>query len=239
VRSEGTDRHHLERELRERADPHAARILERFFKTGPGEYGEGDRFLGIRVPELRRIARRYHELPVADVRRLLRSPHHEARFISLLLLIRRYERGDARERETIHRLYLEEIAHVNNWDLVDLSAPTLVGRHVESRDRSLLRRLTGSSSVWERRIAVLATFQFIRSGHYDDTLSVADRLLDDPHDLIHKAVGWMLREVGKRDRERLERFLGKRYTRMPRTMLRSAIERLEPEARRRYLEGMV
>ena len=237
--SEARDRHDLERELRDRADPEAAQALQRFFKTGPGEYGEGDRFLGIRVPDLRRIARRYHELTMTEVKELLRSPDHEARFVALLLLIQKYERGEPEERDAIHRLYLAETGHVNSWDLVDLSAPMLVGRHLESRDRSLLQHLAESSSVWERRIAVLATFHFIRNEEYEDTFAVADRLLEDPHDLIHKAVGWMLREVGKRDLERLEAYLRPRYSRMPRTMLRYAIERFEPEARRRYLEGTV
>jgi len=218
-------------------DPEVAAQSHRYFKTGPGEYGEGDRFLGIRVPPIRALARSHRTLPLEAVLEHLRSPWHEERLLALLILVEQHRRGDAEARERIHRTYLEHTRFVNNWDLVDTSAEHLVGPHVDPDDLAPLERLAASSSVWERRIAVLATFHGIKRGVFGPTLHVADRLLDDPHDLIHKAVGWMLREVGKRDPGLEEAFLAERYRRMPRTMLRYAIERL-PEARRRaYLRG--
>jgi 3-methyladenine DNA glycosylase AlkD len=227
----------VRRALEALGDPARATHSARFFKTGPGEYGEGDRFLGIRVPALRALAREHRALPLDDVLGHLRSPWHEERLLALLILVEQHRRGGADARERLHRAYLENARFVNNWDLVDSSAEHLVGPHVDPGDLAPLERLAASASVWERRVAVLATFHWIKRGVFGPTLHVADRLLDDPHDLIHKAVGWMLREVGKRDPARLEVFLAERYRRMPRTMLRYAIERL-PEARRRaYLRG--
>lgn len=226
----------LRREVRRQASPAKARVLRRFFKTGPGEYGEGDVFLGLMVPASRALARRYRDLPLAAVRRLLRSRIHEERLIALLLLVDRFRRGDPAEQARIYDLYLRHTAHVNNWDLVDLSAEHIVGPHLAPRPRDPLDRLAGSRSVWERRIAVLATFHFIRRGEFADTLRIARRLLGDEHDLIHKAVGWMLREVGKRDRGVAARFLGRHARRMPRTMLRYAIERLPARERRALME---
>jgi 3-methyladenine DNA glycosylase AlkD len=231
--------HDIERELVALGDPEDARFLERYFKTGPGEYGEGDRFLGIRVPQLRKLARSHESLSLAGCRSLLRSPFHEARLLGLLILVRKAERGDPTTRDRVHRLYLDNTERVNNWDLVDLSAPRIVGGRLEGGDRSELDRLARSASVWERRIAILATMHFIRMGDFDDTFRVAEILLEDPHDLIHKAVGWMLREVGKRDRAAEERFLRSRYARMPRTMLRYAIEKFPKDLRERYLRGEV
>lgn len=226
-------------ELRALASPEDARFLQGFFKTGPGQYGEGDRFLGIRVPVLRRVARAHRGLPLPDALALLRSEFHEARLVALLVLVDAYTRGDEAARQRIYEAYLEHARFVNNWDLVDLSAPSIVGGHLLERDQGVLDRLAGSALVWERRIAVLAAGSFIRAGRYEPTLRLARRLLDDSHDLIHKATGWMLREVGKRDRAVLETFLAAHYRAMPRTMLRYAIEKL-PEARRRaYLVGKV
>ncbi len=218
-------------------DPAIAAHSQRFFKTGPGEYGEGDCFLGIRVPKLRALARVHRSLPLDAVVEHLRSAWHEERLLALLILVEQHRRGSAEVRERIHRAYLDHARYVNNWDLVDTSAPQLVGAHVDPREPALLERLADSRSVWERRIAVLATFHWIREGAIEPALRIADRLQGDPHDLIHKAVGWMVREVGNRDRQRMEAFLAERYRGMPRTMLRYAIEKL-PEARRqRYLRG--
>jgi 3-methyladenine DNA glycosylase AlkD len=229
----------IERELESLADPGHAAILLRFFKTGPGEYGEGDRFRGIRVPALRKMARKYRDLPLPEAGGLLQSPFHEDRLLALLILIHRYYQGEASDRDSIHRLYLEHARLVNNWDLVDASAPHLLGHYLQDRPKGLLTRLAASAVLWERRMAVMATFPFIKTGEFDETLRVACLLLGDPEDLIHKAVGWMLREVGKRDVAVAEAFLQAHYRQMPRTMLRYAIERL-PEARRQaYLKGAV
>jgi 3-methyladenine DNA glycosylase AlkD len=226
-------------ELRELGDAEAATVLQRFFKTGPGEYGAGDRFLGIRVPVLRRLARQHASLRPSDCRALLHSPYHEARLLALLVLVRAYDRADEAGREQIYRLYLAHTRYVNSWDLVDSSAEYIVGRHLEERDRGILRELARSTSLWERRIAILATFRFIKAGEFAETLRIAELLQEDEHDLIHKAVGWMLREVGKRDRAVAEGFLRPRYRRLPRTMLRYAIETYPEPLRKRYLQGEV
>jgi 3-methyladenine DNA glycosylase AlkD len=219
-------------------DSGQAAILQRFFKTGPGEYGEGDRFRGIRVPVLRKTARKYRDLPLLDAGRLLQSAFHEDRLLALLILIERYYQGEALRSE-IHRLYLERSGFVNNWDLVDVSAAHLLGHYLRERSKDPLTRLAGSGVLWERRMAIIATFAFIKQGDFDETLRVARLLLGDPEDLIHKAVGWMLREVGKREAATAEAFLKAHYRNMPRTMLRYAIERF-PEARRlAYLKGAV
>lgn len=223
----------LREHFRSFADAEDARFLQRFFKTGPGQYGAGDVFLGIRVPATRRASRLGDVLSLADVRTLLHSRFHEERLLALLILVRRFERGDEALRKRVFDLYLREARFVNNWDLVDLSAPNIVGVWLVDRPRDLLDRLARSPDLWERRIAVLATSAFIRRGQFDDTLRLCGLLLDDSHDLMHKACGWMLREVGKRDRAALEGFLDRHVARMPRTMLRYAIERF-PEARRQH-----
>lgn len=217
------------------ADRARAAGVARFFKTAPGEYGAGDRFLGIRVPGLRQLARTYQDLPLPEALKLIASPWHEERLLALLILVRQYGRTDDRGRAAIYRAYMAHAKHVNNWDLVDCSAEHIVGAHLRNRDRARLRRLAGSTSVWDRRIAVLSTFHYIRRGEYQETLDLATRLLDDPHDLIHKAVGWMLREIGNRDRAVEESFLRAHASRMPRTMLRYAIERFPEPLRQRYL----
>lgn len=229
----------IEEELRGLADQESAAFLQRYFKTGAGEYGEGDRFLGIRVPVLRQLARRHQALGLDGCRVLLHSPYHEARLLALLIMVRAYARGDDATRQALFRLYLDNTAYVNSWDLVDLSAEHIVGRHLAERDRAPLLQLARSPSLWERRIAIMATFHYIRAGSFGDTLRLADILMADRHDLIHKAVGWMLREVGKRDRCAAESFLRPRYRRMPRTMLRYAIEKYPEELRQRYLRGKV
>jgi 3-methyladenine DNA glycosylase AlkD len=229
-------RYALER-LRALADPADAEFLQRFFRTGPGEYGEGDRFLGIRVPAIRAVARELVRMPLAETERLLHSPWHEARLLALILLGDAYRRASAAERNAIFRLYLRNAKYINNWDLVDLSAPNIVGAHLADRPRSRLDALARSKKLWERRIAIVATHQFIRAGEFDDTLRVARILLHDAHDLIHKAVGWMLREVGKRDPARLTSFLDEHAHEMPRTMLRYAIERFSVADRKRYMSA--
>jgi 3-methyladenine DNA glycosylase AlkD len=222
--------------LERMGDPEAARVSEGYFRTGPGEYGEGDRFLGIRVPAIRALVREYRGLPLEEIGTLLGSEWHEARLLALLLLVDAYNRGDRDGREAIYRFYLANTRYINNWDLVDLSAPNIVGAHLEEGDRSVLEGLARSESLWERRIAILATQHFIRRGDFGTTLHIAEMLVDDRHDLIHKAVGWMLREVGNRDREVEESFLRRHHATMPRTMLRYAIEKFPPELRQRYMQ---
>ena len=215
-------------------DEHAA-LLQRFFKTAPGQYGEGDRFLGLRVPQVRKVAREFRALPLTEVAALLQSEWHEVRLLALIILVGQYRSGDAKAREGIYRLYLANTKRINNWDLVDASAPYIVGAYLETRSRAPLRRLARSRSLWERRIAILATFHFIQNGDFADTLSIVTMLLGDRHDLIHKAAGWALREVGKRDRAVLRAFLDEHAHEMPRTMLRYAIEHFDPRLRAKYL----
>ena len=212
-----------------------AAVVSRFFKTAPGQYGAGDCFLGIAVPVLRKLAVRYQGVSRPTLIKLLNSRWHEERLLALLILIRQYARADAAGREAIYRLYLSHTARINNWDLVDCSAEHIVGAHLRDRTRAPLIRLARSKELWERRIAMLATFHYIKRGEFDDTLRIARILRDDPHDLIHKAVGWMLREVGKRKRDVEEAFLQQHAKRMPRTMLRYAIERFPERLRQRYL----
>ena len=228
----------VRKELKSMAEPEKAAILQRFFKTGPSQYGEGDIFIGVMVPQSRQVAKKFNQLPLGEVRTLLYSRVHEERLVALLILAWRYSSASSsREKEEIVKFYLDHIKRVNNWDLVDLSAPNILGAHLVDRDgrRRLLYRLAGSENVWERRIAIVATHHFIRNGDFSDTLKIAEMLLQDMHDLIHKAVGWMLREVGKRDAAAEKEFLEKHCSVMPRTMLRYAIERLSERKRRRYM----
>lgn len=223
-------------ELRRLEDPGKAGVLRGFFKTGPGEYGEGDRFLGIGVPDIRRVVRRHPGAPAEEVLGLLHSEYHEERLAALLILVGQYQRGDAARKTEIYRLYLCNTAHINSWDLVDLTAYHIVGDYVFGKNRSVLTKLARSENLWERRIAIVSTFCFIRRGEDRGTLAVTRLLLDDPHDLIHKAVGWMLREAGKRcSEDNLCRFLDRYASRMPRTMLRYAIERFPQYLRLRYM----
>lgn len=227
----------IEARLRDIGDPEHARFVAGYFRTGPGEYGAGDQFLGIRIPALRELVREYRGVSIQAIAQLVRSPWHEARLLALLLLADAYGRADEDGRETIYRLYLGNTRYINNWDLVDSSAPQVVGAHLENRDRGILEELARSDSLWERRIAILATQHFIRQGDFGTTLRIAELLVEDDHDLIHKAVGWMLREVGNRDRAAAESFLRRHHRTMPRTMLRYAIERFPPDLRQRYMKG--
>ena len=228
----------IEQELHALGDENIAAHSRRFFKTGPNQYGEGDKFLGIRVPVLRKMARNHRHLEVSAAETLLHSPFHEIRLTALLILVERYKGGDAGVQQEIYELYLRNTQYINNWDLVDVSAPVIVGHYLAQRDRGILYQLAVSDSIWERRIAILSTFHFIRAGSFKDTLRLAEILRDDEHDLLHKAVGWMLREVGKRDLGLILDYLDTNYSKMPRTMLRYAIERFPEELRQAYLKGI-
>lgn len=221
--------------LRKEADPERAKVALWYFKTGPGEYGEGDKFLGVAAAPLRRISRQFRDLPLSEVDRLLASPWHEDRSAGVLILGEAYGRSEPERQERIYRLYLSRTDRINGWDLVDCSAAEVVGRHLRHRSRKPLYRLARSRSRWERRIAIVATKHWIREGELDETMALAERMVNDQDDLIQKAVGWMLREVGKRDRPVLERFLDRHAATMPRTMLRYAVERLPATVRKRYM----
>lgn len=227
----------VKKRLRGVATRERAKANAWFFKTGPGEYGEGDRFLGVTVLDQRRVARAFEALPPTQVVTLLQSAWHEERLTALLILVRQYERGDEARRQAIHDLYLANLDRVNNWDLVDSSAVQLVGMHLMGRKRTLLRSLARSPDLWRRRVAIIATLAFIREHDFADTLAIARMLLRDQQDLVHKAVGWMLREVGNRDRSVLLGFLDQHAAVMPRTMLRYAIEKFPAPLRRKYMAG--
>jgi 3-methyladenine DNA glycosylase AlkD len=225
--------------LHEMGNKKDALFLQRFFKTGIGQYGEGDVFLGIRVPVLRKLAKEYKALQPLEVLPVLQSFYHEERLFALIVLVNAFAKGDETLRKQIYDLYLTNTKHINNWDLVDISAPNIVGAFLSDASKKPLYILAKSKNLWERRIAMLATFYFIRNNQFADTLKIAEILLRDKEDLIHKAAGWMLREVGKRDRKYAELFLKEHCREMPRTMLRYAIEKLEPGTKRLYLNGTV
>jgi 3-methyladenine DNA glycosylase AlkD len=221
------------------ANPDIAEHSKRYFKTNQGEYGEGDRFLGIRVPDIRALVRKCEAASLEDIQLLLMSAFHEERLFALLLLVRKFAKGDEKEKATVYNLYLDNIHRINNWDLVDSSASHIVGSYLETRDKEILYKLVKSSRIWDRRIAIISTFQFIRNKQFDDALKLAKQLLNDKEDLIHKAVGWMLREIGKRDAAAEKAYLQAHYKKMPRTMLRYAIERFPEQTRKRYLAGEI
>jgi len=223
------------KDLTKLGNPEKAKNLARFFKTGKGEYGEGDIFLGIPVPEQRKVAKRNIDLSLADLQELLRSKIHEYRLTGALILVLKYEKADSSDKNEIFRFYLKNTENINNWDLVDLSAPKIIGDYLINKNTAILFELAKSDNLWERRIAILSTFKFIRNNDFKDALCISELLLHDEHDLIHKAVGWMLREIGKRDQEVEEKFLIKNYMEMPRTMLRYAIEKFGENKRKFYL----
>ncbi len=227
----------LELRLKQESNTQKAKLLQKFFKTGKGEYGEGDIFLGIIVPVQRRIANEFKELDIGLIHKLLNSRVHEKRLIALLILIKQFEKADKTLKKYIFDFYLKNTKNTNNWDLVDLSAPNIIGNYLMDKDRKILYELANSSYLWEKRIAIISTFAFIRKNDFDDAIKISEILLYDKHDLIHKAVGWMLRELGKRNKKILEDFLKKHYKKMPRTMLRYSIEKFDENERKMWLNG--
>jgi 3-methyladenine DNA glycosylase AlkD len=226
----------LKKDLDKLKNPKQAKLLQGFFKTGKGEYGEGDIFLGIKVPVQRKVAKKYGNLSLNEIQKFLNSKIHEYRLVALFILIDQYQKGDKIVKKRIADFYLKNTKNINNWDLVDLSAPKILGDYLLDKSRSVLYRLVKSKNLWERRISVLSTFAFINNNDFKDSLKISEKLLTDEHDLIHKAVGWMLREIGKRDQKKEEAFLKKHYKKMPRTMLRYAIERFPEPKRKSYLK---
>ena len=220
----------VKKELQKLKNKEKAKILSRFFKTGKGEYGEGDVFLGIKVPDIRIVAKKNLNISPKEIKELLESNIHEHRMTALLILVENFKKE---EKEEVFNFYIYNLKNINNWDLVDFSCPNFVGKHLFKRDRKLLYKLAESENLWEKRISIVSTYYFIKNNDFEDTIKIAKILLKDEHDLIHKAVGWMLREVGKRDEEMLIDFLEKEYYNMSRMTLRYAIERLE-ESKRKY-----
>jgi 3-methyladenine DNA glycosylase AlkD len=231
---------YLKKSLKKVSSPRDAIFLQRFFKTGKGEYAEGDVFIGVRVPQTRMVVKEFRDLPLKDVETLLHSKIHEERLCALLILVAQFKQGGEALQKKIYDLYLRSTQYINNWDLVDSSADPIVGGYLFKRDKSILLTLAHSKLLWERRIAMIATFHFIKQGQSSDAFKIAEMLLGDSHDLMHKAVGWMLREVGKRcSRGDLEVFLKKYYQTMPRTALRYAIEHFPKSERLKYLQGTI
>ena len=227
----------IRKKLQQLGSEEKANVLQRFFKTGPGEYGERDVFIGVGVPELRRLVKEYQDITLNTVIQLLKSLIHEERMLALLMLIEKYSKGNDTVKKRIYTLYLKHTEFINSWDLVDVSAHHIVGNFLLHKSKEPIYRLAKSINLWERRIAILSTFHFIKQGNYSETLKISKILLTDEEDLIHKAVGWMLREVGKRHISIQEVFLKKHYKRMPRTMLRYAIEKFPESKRQKYLKG--
>jgi 3-methyladenine DNA glycosylase AlkD len=229
----------VQKRLKKLGNPEHAAVSQRFFKTGPGEYGDGDIFIGIRVPVLRRLVSVCTDLPVSEIEILLQSPIHEERLLAIFLFVRIFNKGDVDVKKDIYNLYLKSSEFINNWDLVDSSAEHIVGAYLMDKNKRPLYGLAKSKDLWERRIAIMATFFFIRRHEFAETLKISSMLLADRHDLIHKATGWMLREIGKRDLKTEESFLKAHFKIMPRTMLRYAIEKFPEDKRQRYLKGTI
>jgi 3-methyladenine DNA glycosylase AlkD len=229
----------LKKAMQKKANPEKVKAYQWFFKTGPGEYGEGDKFLGVIVPEQRKIAKQFIHLSLPDIQQLLKSTIHEYRFTALEILVMQYEKADEKTQEKIYKFYLKNTKYINNWDLVDTSASYIVGHYCFTHNSEILYKLAKSKNIWEKRIAIIATQYFIKNNKFTDTLNIAKILLHDTHDLIHKAVGWMLREVGNKSLQTEEEFLKQHYQKMPRTMLRYAIEKFPKEAREYYMKRNV
>src|SRR3989344_226992 len=225
----------IEKDLQELKNSQKAQIYQRFFKTVKGQYGEGDKFIGLTVPQQRELAKKYSELSLSDIKKLLQNKIHEYRLTALLILVDQYQKSDRNNQKKIVDYYLAHTRYINNWDLVDLSADKILGDFLRNEDKSIIYKLAKSKDLWERRIAIIATFNFIKNHQFKDALKISESLLKDNHDLIHKAVGWMLREIGKRNQKVLESFLQKHRQKMPRTMLRYAIERFAEKKRKFYL----
>jgi len=229
----------INKHIRRLANREKAEILKGFFKTGPGGYGEGDTFLGIQMPTIRQVEKKFWGTPLGEIKKLMKSPIHEGRLLALLMLVHLYAAGDGALKQKIYDFYLKSTRYINSWDLVDLSAPNIVGKYLSDKSRKPIYVLAKSGDLWKRRIAIMATFHFIKRDDFTDTLKISRLLIMDDHDLVHKAVGWMLREIGKRSLSALERFLKLHYKKMPRTMLRYAIERFPEDKRQRYLNGSI
>ena len=231
----------IKKDLQKNKKSSQAKILQRFFKTGPGEYGEGDVFLGLKVQEIRGIAKKHQNLSFSDLKKLLSSRVHEERYVAIIILNYRFQKADIKEKGEIYNFYLKNLSGINNWDLVDSSAHKIIGEYLRlsKASREILYKLSKSNNLWERRISIISTFQFIKNGEFKETLKIAKTLLGDREDLIHKATGWMLREVGKRNLVTEEKFLKKYYKTMPRTMLRYAIERFPEKKRQDYLKSRI
>ena len=229
----------LRSKIKTLADKKVAETMQWFFKTGRGDYGEGDVFIGLKVPVQRKLAREFRDLSLTEIKELLTSTVHEERLISLFILIDKYRKADERGKEEIFNFYLKNRKGINNWDLVDISAPKIIGKHLREKDKSILFKFALSKNLWERRIAILSTQEFIKNDDFAPALQLAEMLISDEHNLIHKAVGWMLREIGKRDRATEEKFLKIHYKNMPRTMLRYAIEKFSETKRKKYLQGKI
>ncbi|MBD3330778.1 DNA alkylation repair protein [Candidatus Peregrinibacteria bacterium] len=228
------------KELNSLANEKQAKNLARFFKTGKGQYGEGDKFLGIKVPIQRKVAKKFQNINLSDLKSLLSSPYHEHRLTALIILNHKFQKAQSEKTRTnLVKIYISQIKYINNWDLVDLSAPQILGVYLEHKPKDILYKYANSNNLWKKRIAILSTFHFIKNSKFEDTLKISKILLKDDHDLIHKAVGWMLREIGNRDLETEENFLKKHYKKMPRTMLRYAIEKFEESHRQKYLKGLI
>jgi 3-methyladenine DNA glycosylase AlkD len=229
----------IRKAITKQKNPTQAIILQRFFKTGKGEYGEGDVFYGIKVPVQRTIAKQFKDLAFEDLKVLISSKVHEERLVAAFILVDQYRKGDEKTKKIVFDFYLKNRRGINNWDLVDLSAPKIVGEHLLKKEKELLYKFAHSKDLWEKRIAILSTQTFIREHFFEDTLNISEILLQDKHDLIHKAVGWMLREIGNREMQVEEEFLVKHYKKMPRTMLRYAIEKFPKQKRIKYLKGLI
>lgn len=226
----------IKEELQKKSNPGKIKILSNFFKTGKGEYGEGDKFIGLNVPANREVAKQNKEAEISVISELLESDIHEERLCALLILVEKYKKSDCEKKKDIFEYYIKQTKNINNWDLVDLSAPKIVGEYLLEKDKSVLLAMSKSKSMWERRIAIVSTITFIKAGKYETTLEIAKILIDDKEDLIQKAVGWMLREAGKKEKKVLIDFLNEYHTRMPRTMLRYSLEKLEKEEKEYYMK---
>jgi 3-methyladenine DNA glycosylase AlkD len=227
-------------EIRELANEEIAKHSLRFFKTNKGQYGYGDIFLGVRAPKIRLIAKKHIDISIADMKTLIQSKYHEERFLGLIILVNKYSKTkDKKNRNQLYKIYVSSFKYINNWDLVDVTCPHVTGKHLLDKDRTILYKWAKSEDLWTKRIAMVSTFCFIRKNDLGDTFKIAEILLHDGHDLIHKAVGWMLREAGKRDIKEEEVFLKKHYKTMPRTMLRYSIEKFPENKRQKYLKGTI
>jgi len=226
----------LKQDLQALATEERAKASARYFKTGPGQYGEGDIFIGVTVPDTRKIAKKYKNINLEQIQELLKSKIHEHRLTALLILVEQFNNSNEKEKQEIYNFYLNHTKHINNWDLVDLSAHQIVGSHILNKEKSILEKLAKSQNLWEKRIAIISTFEFIRKKEFKESFKIANILMQDKHDLIHKAVGWMLREIGKKDQAQEKEFLNKHYKTMPRTMLRYAIKRFSKEDKMFYMK---